>query len=193
MKTLLSSNITRILTLLLVLAAGLVVDNLDKDIYFGTEDPLISVLGSKADEETLDGPFTLTRVIDGDTIELAGNIKVRYIGIDTPEVDERKEVECFGLQATAENTRLLSTGNNKVWLEKDTSETDKYSRLLRYVYIKRIDNNIENYIMVNWELARTGYANAASFPPDVKYQDELRQAETEAREENLGLWSSCPS
>lgn len=124
------------------------------------------------------------RVIDGDTIELTDGKRVRYIGIDTPEtVDPRKPVQCFGREAHDKNAELLS--GKEVRLEKDISETDKYGRLLRYVYV--------NDVMVNDTLVREGFAHASSYPPDIKYQEQLTQAEAEARQQERGLWSSCES
>src|SRR5438128_1045386 len=70
----------------------------------------------------------VTRVIDGDTIEIAGGERVRYIGVNAPEsVDPRKPVACFGAEASAANKKLL--GNQMVRLEKDVSERDRYGRL----------------------------------------------------------------
>lgn len=126
--------------------------------------------------------FKVVRVVDGDTIELEGGARVRYIGIDTPEtVNPNTTVECFGQEASNKNKELVE--GKDVKLEKDVSETDKYGRLLRYVYV--------DDIFVNDYLVRQGYANASSYPPDVKYQDQFRQAETEARENIRGLWGIC--
>lgn len=125
----------------------------------------------------------VTRVIDGDTIEIEGGQKVRYIGIDTPEtVDPRKPVQCFGVEASNKNKELVS--GKRVRLEKDVSETDKYGRLLRYVYV--------GDTFVNLELVKQGYAYASSFPPDVKYQSQFTEAQRQAKEQNRGLWGSCP-
>ena len=122
------------------------------------------------------------RVIDGDTIEIEGGQKVRYIGIDTPEtVHPDMKVQCFGKEATDKNKEL--TEGKTVELEKDISETDKYGRLLRYVYI--------NDLFVNDYLVRQGFAHASSYPPDIKYQDRFRQAEQEAMANNRGLWGAC--
>lgn len=122
-------------------------------------------------------------VIDGDTIELEDGTKIRYIGIDTPEsVHPSKPVECFGKEAATKNEELV--GGKRVRLEKDISETDRYDRLLRYAYV--------GDLFVNDFLVRQGYANAVSFPPDVRYLEQFRQAEREARESKRGLWSSCP-
>lgn len=127
------------------------------------------------------------RVIDGDTIEIEGGQKVRYIGIDTPEtVDPRRPVGCFGKEASEENKRLIE--GERVLLVKDVSDTDKFGRLLRYVYINAEDNKI---IFINDHLVRQGYARASTYPPDVKFTDRFLQAEREAREDGRGLWQKC--
>lgn len=128
------------------------------------------------------------RVIDGDTIELESGQRVRYIGVDTPEtVDPRKPVQCFGKEASAKNHELVE--GKSVILEKDISETDKYGRLLRYVYLQPTDS--PNPIFVNDYLVRQGFAHSSSYPPDIKYQDIFRASEDFARQNNLGLWSAC--
>jgi len=127
--------------------------------------------------------FKVTRVVDGDTIEIEGGEKVRYIGIDTPEtVDPRKPIQCFGIEASKKNKELVE--GKTVRLEKDITDRDKYSRLLRYVWI---DN-----LFVNLELVKQGFASSYSYPPDIKYQEEFLAAETEAREAERGLWKACP-
>lgn len=132
---------------------------------------------------TVEEKFLVNRVIDGDTIELLGGEKVRYIGIDTPEtVDPRKPVQCFGIEASNRNKQLVEGKN--VRLEKDVSETDKYGRLLRYAYV--------DGIFVNLVLVQEGFAHSYTYPPDVKYQSQFTEAERLAREQNKGLWGSCP-
>lgn len=127
----------------------------------------------------------VTRVVDGDTIDVELNgsvVRIRYIGMDTPEtVDPASPVECFGPQASGRNRALVE--GRTVELEKDVSETDRYGRLLRYVYA--------GGQMVNEELVLEGYATAATFPPDVKYQRRLADAERQARQANRGLWAGC--
>src|SRR5690606_37504664 len=77
--------------------------------------------------------ITVREVIDGDTIILENGDKVRYIGIDTPELDDNsKGVECYSVEATQENRNLVK--DKKVRLYKDTNERDRYGRLLAYVY-----------------------------------------------------------
>lgn len=124
----------------------------------------------------------VSRVIDGDTIELADGRRVRYIGMDTPEMgDLRRSPKCFAKEATEENARLLD--GKTVRLEKDISEMDKYGRLLRYVYI--------GDVFVNDSLVRQGFARVDTVPPDVVHQQELLQAEQEARGQRRGLWNVC--
>lgn len=124
----------------------------------------------------------VVRVVDGDTIKVTvggKEVTVRYIGINTPEtVDPRRPVQPFGKEASERNKNLVE--GKLVRLEKDVSETDRFGRLLRYVYV--------NDDMVNATLVREGFAHAVSFPPDVKYQDMFRQLEREAREAKRGLW-----
>lgn len=132
---------------------------------------------------SVSGTFKVTRVVDGDTIEIEGGEKVRYIGIDTPEtVDPRKPVQCFGVEASKKNKELVE--GKTVRLEKDITDKDKYSRLLRYVWV--------DDLFVNLELVKQGFASSYSYPPDIKYQKEFLAAETEAREAERGLWKACP-
>jgi micrococcal nuclease len=135
-----------------------------------------------------DGSFLVSRVIDGDTVELENGDKVRYIGIDTPEtMDPRKPVQCFGKNATAANKELVE--GKPVWLVKDITNKDKYGRLLRYVYLG--DPDQESSVFVNLELVKQGFAHSSTYPPDIKYQDLFLVAQTEARENQRGLWGGC--
>lgn len=121
----------------------------------------------------------VARVVDGDTVVLADGRIVRYIGIDAPETKHpRKQTECFGHASSEANRRLVE--GKSVRLERDVSETDRYGRLLRYVWL--------GGTLVNEQLVRQGYAAAAPFPPDVRYRDLLRSAQRDARRERKGLW-----
>ena len=129
----------------------------------------------------------VTEVIDGDTVELEDGNRVRLLGIDTPETkDPRKSVECFGKEASNETKELLE--GKRVLLQKDVSETDKYERLLRYIFLPLEDGRV---LFINDYLIREGFAKALNYPPDVKYNDQLRQAETEAKRLGKGLWGRC--
>ena len=133
----------------------------------------------------------VVRVIDGDTIELEDKQKLRYIGMDTPELhDPRKPVQCFAQEAYEKNKELVE--GKVVILEKDGSEKDRYGRLLRYVYLPQQEKETTSSgFMINDYLVRQGFAHSVSYPPDIKYQEQFSSAQTEAREKNLGLWNLC--
>lgn len=125
----------------------------------------------------------VARVIDGDTIELDDGAKVRYIGVNTPEtVHPTKAPECFGKEASDYNKNLLKDGF--VRLTRDITDTDKYGRLLRYVYLP-------DGTFVNLQLVAGGYAYANTYPPDVAHAKEFVAAQRTAKESGLGLWSAC--
>lgn len=142
----------------------------------------------KTDTLGVEGQKVLVgRVVDGDTIEIAGGQKVRYVGIDTPEtVDPRRPVGCFGKEASAENKKLVE--GKEVILTKDVSETDKFGRLLRFVYLKLDDGGT---LFVNDYLVREGFARAKVYSPDVKFSRQFLQAENEAKLQGRGLWKAC--
>jgi len=147
-----------------------------------TLSPTTAPSGMREIDEEIKDTYLVTRVIDGDTIEIQGGEKVRYIGVDTPETKHpRKPVQCFGRQAAEKNKQLVE--GKMVRLEKDVSEADRYGRLLRYVYA--------GDVFVNLAMVKQGYAYAATFPPDVKYQELFSQAQREAREGRRGLWGEC--
>lgn len=129
----------------------------------------------------------VSKVVDGDTLELADGKAVRFIGIDTPEtVDPRRPVGCFGKEASNETKSLLS--GKEVILQKDVSDTDKYGRLLRLIFLPLPDGQM---LFVNDYLVREGFARVLTYPPDTKYDQRLRQAEEEAKQGKRGLWGYC--
>lgn len=124
------------------------------------------------------GYRSVIRIVDGDTIVLDGNEKVRLIGVNTPEsVHPSKPVEYFSKEAT-EFIRSMVEGK-RVKVEYDWQRTDKYGRTLAYVYL-------EGGTFVNLEIVRQGYGFAYTKYP-FKYMEEFRQAERQARENNSGL------
>ena len=128
-------------------------------------------------------PFKLSRIIDGDTIEveIGGKTeKIRYIGIDTPEMTGP---EPWAEEAKAFNAKLLK--DRKLSIEFDAQERDKYGRLLGYVYAKDDDSEL----MVNAQLIRYGYAVLMTIPPNVKYVERFKAAQKKAQEEKLNIWS----
>jgi micrococcal nuclease len=127
----------------------------------------------------------VTRVVDGDTIEvrLDGKVEdVRYIGVDTPEtVKPGAPVDCFGPQASAFNHRLVE--GRRVKLVFDVQRRDVYGRLLAYVYLgKRF---------VSAELVRRGLARTLTIPPDDRFAGHLKRLEIAASRAGRGLWGAC--
>lgn len=120
----------------------------------------------------------VTRVVDGDTIVVAGVGIVRLIGVDTPEtVDPRKPVEAFGKEAS-EFTRRMTQGQ-VVRLDFDVQRRDKYDRTLAYAYLP-------DGTFLNAEIGRQGYGHAYVKYP-FKYLEQFRGYEREARETLRGL------
>lgn len=120
----------------------------------------------------------VTNVVDGDTIDVlidGREYRVRYIGVDTPE-----RGELFYDEATEANADLVA--GNTVILIQDVSETDRYDRLLRYVYLP-------DGTFVNAELVRRGFAQVSTFPPDVAHEQDFLALQREARASGRGLWS----
>lgn len=126
-------------------------------------------------------------MVDGDTIKVlidGRTFTVRCIGIDTPEtVHPSLPVQWLGPEAVAANERLVA--GQTVYLEIDVSETDRYQRLLRYVWI--------GDLMVNAEWVRLGYAQVGTYPPDVKHQSLFVDLQREALEADRGLWGEEPT
>lgn len=117
---------------------------------------------------------TVVSVIDGDTIDVrigSETVRVRYVGMNTPERGEA----CYS-EARRANADLVD--GRVVTLVKDRSETDRFGRLLRYVYV--------GDVFVNARLVEQGYAEVVSYPPDTAYFDTFRQLEDQARAANRG-------
>lgn len=169
------------LLLLLVSSVNLIRSSEFLTILGVSDEAEISQPPSSIELEDLE-KVVVSRAVDGDTIELEDGRKLRYIGIDTPETKHpTKGQECFGIEASSRNAALVE--NKTVYLEKDVSETDRYGRLLRYVWI--------GDTLINQKLVEDGYAFARSYPPDIRYQERLSQAEQVAHESNRGLWEEC--
>ncbi|MGN7176922.1 thermonuclease family protein [Paenibacillus sp. FSL R5-0490] len=132
---------------------------------------------------------TVGRVVDGDTIETSDGRKVRLIGVNTPESTTR--VEEYGKEASQFTTSELT--GKKVWVQKDVSDTDRYGRLLRIIWLDiPADDMDEDEIrekMFNAHLVLNGYAEPSTYNPDVKYSEYFREFGREAREANKGLWA----
>lgn len=134
----------------------------------------------------LQGPFPVTRVVDGDTIHVdtsQGDLKVRLIGIDTPEtVDPNRPDGCFGAEASAQAQRLLA--GTSVYLELDPSQgdTDRFGRTLAFVWMSRQE-------MFNLIMVQQGFATEYTYDKPYAYQAEFQAAQAQARAAQAGLWS----
>ena len=126
------------------------------------------------ENDTLEKALVVS-VIDGDTIELQGGRRVRYLGIDTPESGEY-----YADEAASRNIELVE--GKIVELQSGKRNEDEYGRLLRYVYV--------DGIFVNAELVAQGYATAYIFDPDDRYSQVLVQLEQYAKMREQGLWSN---
>ena len=137
------------------------------------------------------GISTVTKVFDGDTIEISGGEHVRYIGMDAPEewYSEKATAgnQCYASEAKTANERLVL--GKEVRLLKDVRDRDIYGRLLRYVYVAGSSTEI----FVNEKLVEDGFAKVAAYPPDVKFKDEFAELQKNAKENKRGLWSACLS
>ena len=137
------------------------------------------------------GPLTVIKVVDGDTIWVDNNgqrMKIRMIGLDTPEsVDPRKPVQCFALEASAQAKTIL--GGQQVYLETDPSQDtiDKYGRTLAYVWTT-------SGRLFNLDMITDGYAFEYTYDLPYRYQADFKTAEGDARTQSRGLWSpdACP-
>jgi micrococcal nuclease len=189
-KLLKTNNLPVILGLLALLLLLVVVDNLGPVPINGpfdtdTQDKKDTPEDVKSAEEgdPVRQPANVARIVDGDTIVVTigeEDLRVRLIGIDSPEtVHPSRPVQCYGEEAKEKLTELID--EKTIWLEKDVSETDRFGRLLRYVYV--------GDIFVNEYMVREGYAFAVTFPPDIRYRDLFAEAQAEAEENKRGLWS----
>ena len=134
-------------------------------------------------EATVSSEMTrVTYIVDGDTIEVEGGRRVRYIGLDTPEIaGHGTKEECYGTIAKDENSVLVS--GKTVRLVSDVTDKDEYGRLLRYVYA--------GDAFVNDILVRQGYAIAEPVKPDTEFASQFLAAQTEAKQNTRGLWEAC--
>lgn len=136
-----------------------------------------------AAQSALEG--VVVRIVDGDTIhvQLADRVeKVRYIGVNTPEVHHPRKGEEPGGRAAAAVNRALVSGRH-VRLALDVQSRDRHGRLLAYVWV--------DDTMVNAELVRRGFAQVMTVPPNVHHQSLFLKLQREAREAGRGLWSEA--
>ena len=151
---------------------------------------ILSVLPTSEDTASpvLDGPYTVFRVVDGDTLDIQtgnGTERVRLIGVDTPESvhPDASRNTAEGLIASTWLKDLLE--GEDVYLEFDLQGRDKYDRVLAYVYLA------DQETMVNRLLLEEGLAQIMTVPPNVKYADEFAVIQSSAREAGAGFWAEA--
>ena len=162
-------------------------------IYLGTKNLVFTNNEPRTTGDT--AYYTVSRVVDGDTIVLSDGRKIRLIGVDTPEVyycekllrdskksgQDIKTIQALGKRASA-FTKELCLGK-KVRLEYDAERYDRYKRTLAYVYL-------EDGTFVNAKIMQEGFAQVMTIPPNVKHADLFLKLQKEAREANRGLWKT---
>ena len=122
-------------------------------------------------------------VFDGDTIELSDKRRIRYIGINTPELNSKLKIkpECYATKSAEINKQLVL--NQEIEMEKDQTDKDLYGRYIRYIWI--------DDVFINDFLVRQGFARVENIPPDTKYSKDFKEAQAEAKNDNRGLWGEC--
>jgi len=137
---------------------------------------------------TAQGPFPVTRVVDGDTVRVlidGQDTSVRLIGIDTPEtVAPNRPVECAGPEASVYAEQLMD--GTRVYLELDPTQGtyDRFNRVLAYVWLAGDNENV----MVNLAMLQAGLAEEYTYDDAYRYQQLFRESEQQAREDLLGQW-----
>lgn len=151
-------------------------DSISESEFSSQENNLTNNTSTQENQEAVTNKnyYLVTRVIDGDTIEIETGERVRLICIDTPETGEP-----YYNEATDYLKSLVL--NKKVLLEKDISETDKYGRLLRHIYL-------ENGDFVNELIVLNGYGQAYPYNPDITLCPQIETAEDIARNKVIGIW-----
>ena len=131
-----------------------------------------------------EGTWRVTRVVDGDTLVLHNDERVRLIGVDTPETKHpTKPVEPFGPEASSFTKRAVE--GKVVQLKFDREKRDRYQRLLAYVYL-------DDWCL-NEEIIRAGYSKCITrYPFDRSMKARFRLAEDEAKTSRRGLWGAAP-
>lgn len=130
-----------------------------------------------------EGTYVVERVVDGDTLLLAGGARLRLIGSDTPEtVKPGHPIEPFGPEATQFTRQFVAETDGRIRLQMDRERLDKYGRFLGYVWVR--DR------MLNEELIRAGLATAElGFRYSSSMKTRFRRAEEEAKAAGRGIWS----
>lgn len=133
--------------------------------------------------DRIDASHRVARVVDGDTVHLRNGDKLRFIGINTPEIGrDGRASEPFAHQAKNRLAQLLKSQNYTLNLRIGNESRDRYNRLLAHAYLA--DNRSVNAILL-----REGLAVRVTIPPNVRDLRCYRKAEWQARKARRGIWS----
>lgn len=131
-------------------------------------------------------PQAVSKVFDGDTLILSDGRKVRFIGINTPEMDrDNQPPEPFAQQAKTRLESLLEASDSKLYLRPGFDPEDRYKRLLAHVYDQKGESLVE-------KLLSEGLGYAIAIPSNLRHLDCFRKAERQARKARIGIWSQRP-
>lgn len=134
-------------------------------------------------------------VVDGDTVELHGGTRVRYLGVDAPELRRRvgerwvEAPEPWSREAHALNESLVR--DQWVDLEHDAQQEDGYGRELAYVFTRNAppaEPEVPRQF-VNAALLDAGVAFVSVVSPNTHYLDDLLRAQDGAKTARRGLWA----
>jgi len=121
-------------------------------------------------------------VIDGDTVVLANGQKVRYIGINSPELArDGNKAEPYGNAAKRFNASLVDRKSIRLGFDKERN--DRYERLLAYIFLK-------DGTFVNAEILSNGYAYLLVHRPNIKHNSVMLQSQRAAMSAKKGIWQS---
>ena len=124
--------------------------------------------------------FRVKTVYDGDTVMLEDGRKIRFLGINTPEVQHRdKQADAGGDEA--KRWLIDKLKNTKVRLEVGAEKTDKYGRTLAHLFTEKKEH-------INLQLVATGLAAVSIYPSELYYVNELVKAQEQAEQAKLGIW-----
>lgn len=153
------------------------------------EDEFGEVKNPQSELEDVTVEVAVTRVIDGDTVEVTNENgqteTVRLLLIDTPEsVDPNEEVQAYAEEAS-EFAKIRLEGS-RVLLERGNPDKDKYGRTLGYIWLKNGADRVNFAELALTEgMARVAYV----YEPNTKYLEDFETWEQEAKDEKLNIWS----
>ncbi len=125
--------------------------------------------------------YQIKKIYDGDTLLLDNGTKVRFLGINTPEIAKRDKIAEAGGEE-AKQWLIKKLKNTKIKLRYDLERKDKYGRVLAHVFTKNNEH-------INLQLVANGLATVNIYPPNLKYVDQLITAQQQAESQKLGLWA----